>query len=153
MITITSFSLLRKITEAGKYSFTEIPYIHVNITFRVDKGADSFTWDRYIRESGFYCKAMVVESEEEYDRYLNGEVENTDGNMCIKSVLKDPLFDYLEKFETFHFRSYIADCTVTNAVLNELSYYNELGRFPSVYRHTDGSIFLRHIKTLSEYWD
>jgi hypothetical protein len=152
-IIITSFSARKKVTEAGKYSRIDIPYINCNITFKVDKEADPFTWDRYIRESSYYCKMMVVDDEKEYDRYLNGEIENTDGNMSIKSVVKDPLFDYLEKFETFHFRGYVADCTVTNAVLDELRYYNELGRFPSTYRHNDGSIFLRHIKTLDEFWD
>jgi hypothetical protein len=153
MLTITSLSARRRVSLAGKYAPVDIPYIICNITFKVDKGADSFTWDRYIRESGYYCKMMVVEDEKEYDRYLNGEIGNTGGNMRIKSVVKDPLFNYLEKFETFHFRGYIADCTVTNAVLDELQYYNELGRFPSTYRHNDGSIFLRHIKTLDEFWD
>ena len=153
MIKITSFSVRKKVSEPGAYAYREIPYLICNMTFKVDKDADSFTWDRYIRESGYYCKMMVVESEKEYDKYLNGEIDNTEGNMRIKSVVKEPLFEYLEKFQTFHYRGYVADCTVTNAVLDELRYYNELGRFPSTYRHNDGSIFLRHIKTLDEFWD
>jgi len=65
----------------------------------------------------------------------------------------DPFLVYLEKFDTFWYRDYIADCAVTRAVLSELSHFKDTQSLKDTYRFTEGSIILRHIETLHKYWD
>jgi hypothetical protein len=65
----------------------------------------------------------------------------------------DPVWTYLEKFDTFHFREFIAWTTATKAILNELFYYKSTGEFLDLYRCTPDSTVLHHIRALSTYWD
>jgi hypothetical protein len=65
----------------------------------------------------------------------------------------EPHLVYLEKFDTFWYRDYISDCSVTRAALDEISYYKDNQKFRDVYRFIDGSILYKHIATLNRYWD
>lgn len=65
----------------------------------------------------------------------------------------EPEWKYLEKFDTFWFRQWVSDCSVTRAVLSELRYFQHYGKLPSVYRQLDAGVILRHIETLGRYWD
>ena len=63
------------------------------------------------------------------------------------------LFRSIEKFDTFWFREWIADSSVTRAILDEIDYYQLFGKLKSVYRHSDVGIILQHLRTLHSYWD
>ena len=152
MLIITSMSARRKVSLAGKYAPVDIPYIICNITFKLDKDDDPYMWDLYMLQTQEFSRVLTIGNPEEYSKYLDGEIKEFSGTE-IKWALKDPLFSYKEKFKTFHFRDYVADCSITRAVLDEIRYYTELNRFPSTYRHKNESVFLRHLKTLSEFWD
>ena len=65
----------------------------------------------------------------------------------------DPLWHYKEKFDVFHFREWVADCTVVRAALQELRLYQTEGSVRSVYRTTDEEIVLKHLETIQSYWD
>lgn len=65
----------------------------------------------------------------------------------------DPSLVYLEKFDTFWLRECVSDCPVTRSIIEELSHYKETGKLLHKYRFTDGSVILRHLKTLDAYWD
>ena len=68
-------------------------------------------------------------------------------------TLDDPLWHYIEKFDCFHFREWVADCPVTRAALQELRLYQIEGSSGSVYRTTEEEIVLKHMETISSYWD
>jgi hypothetical protein len=65
----------------------------------------------------------------------------------------DPPWRYLEKFDCFWFREWIADSTVTRALISELQHYKDHGHLSSVYRTVESSIILSHLRTLGTYWD
>ena len=65
----------------------------------------------------------------------------------------DPLWHYKEKFNVFHLREWVADCTVVRAALQELRLYQTEGSVKSVYRTTDEEIVLKHLETIQSYWD
>jgi hypothetical protein len=66
---------------------------------------------------------------------------------------QDPVWQYLEKFDTFWLREWVADCPVTRAIIADLEFYREHGKLPTVYRTIDEGIILQHLRTLQTYWD
>jgi hypothetical protein len=66
---------------------------------------------------------------------------------------QDTPWRYLPKFDSFWFREWIADCTVTRAIISELQFFKDHGKLPSVYRSVEEGIILTHLETLQRYWD
>jgi formylglycine-generating enzyme required for sulfatase activity len=48
---------------------------------------------------------------------------------------------------------WVADCSVTRAIISDLEHYKNHGMLPTVYRTIDEGIILQHLRTLHSYWD
>jgi hypothetical protein len=156
-LTITSLRVDSCETEgwfaAGKVA---CPYLVVNCCFKVDKDEDTFIWERAKGESEEYHSVLTVDDPERYEDWIS--------NQCGFDQFryegygrawthKDPPWRYVEKFDTFWFREWIADCSVTRAIIAELQHYKKHGVLPSVYRSVEQGIILQHLSTLHSYWD
>lgn len=133
---------------------TDIPYIIVNCTFKIDR--ESPQWQCAKGESEKYVSNLTIDDPKKYDKWIDTE--------CIISgfrypgfgrawTMQDPVWEYLEKFDTFWLREWVADCAVVRAVLAELEYYQKYGKLQSVYRSVDSGTILRHLRTINAYWD
>lgn len=160
-ITITSLSVREKESRdafEGEREDLVCPYLIVNLTFQVDKN-DEDTFRSCIRCTEEYQKVINVGSPEEdnsrVDNYIVGEVIDWNKMPPLPMVwtYNDTYFEYIEKFHTFHFREWIADCNVTRTILADLEYFQQFGSFEDTYRTVDEHIFLTHLKTLFSYWD
>ncbi len=137
-----------------------VPYLIVNCVFRctrTDNYDTDFLWCQAKGGSEEYQKILTIDDPEKYESWL---MSPTGWNFSSKYdgygrawTHEDPTWRYIEKFDVFWFREWIADCSVTRAVISELEYYREHGKLPSVYRSVDEGIILSHLRTLHSYWD
>jgi hypothetical protein len=107
-------------------------------------------------EAEEYGKVLTIESPEDYEEWLttwdfNFETGYPGYKHCWTH--RECPWHYIEKFDTFHFREWIANSTVTQALLNEIVYYKATGTMLSEYRTIPGQIILEHFQTLGRYWD
>jgi hypothetical protein len=154
MLEITSLRVDRRKTEGdGSFWLKDIPFAIVNICFRVTD--DEHLLELAKAEASEYSRVLTITSPEKYEAALaNWDLTFKNGYDFVRAwTIKDPVFLYLEKFQTFHFREWIADTLPTKMMLWELQYYKENGKLPSVYRHTDECIILQHLRSLRGYWD
>lgn len=148
-VKVTSYRVTGKVTESGECKEYDVPFLICNITFKIDGGGDNgFYKQRAINESKEIVKDLIFDSPEDFEIYLLNN-----GPPKTAWRIYEPEWKYLEKFDTFWFRNYVADCTVTRQVLKEIEYFMELGKFPSSYRNMDTGVFLRHLRCLGLYWD
>ena len=159
-LTITSLRVDGRETEGWFEGGTRpCPYLIVNCVFKCDRSEDlheDFAWNQAKAWSEDYRQVLTIDDPERYERWLMGDGWDfrTSYNGYGKAwTHDDPPWRYIEKFDSFHFREWIADCGPTRAVIAELEYYKEHGCLPSVYRTVESSIILSHLRTLSEYWD
>ena len=143
MLTITHLSYTFKNTDIRPNPPYSVPYIDVNCTFKVE-------------DDGYGFKDIVLSDSREYffDRCAADSLR--DLKKCQwrgAYTFREKYWHYLEKFDTFWFKDCVADCYITRNCLMELEFYKSVGRLPTVYRHMSYSIVLRHLKTLSNYWD
>jgi len=111
-----------------------VPYLIVNCCFTVEPEAhDGYLW------------AQAKGDSEEYTTRYPGY-----GRAWTH---QDPVWQYIEKFDTFWLREWIADCPVTRAIVKDLEHYKTHGMLPTVYRTIDEGIILQHLRTLQRYWD
>jgi hypothetical protein len=132
------------------------PYIIVNCCFKATKDEDTFIWERAKGESEEYAKVLTVDDPERYLEFIMDwdlNCRTTYPGYGRAWVHKDPPWRYIEKFDTFHFREWVADCGPTRAIIKELEHYKEHGTLPSVYRSVEEGIILQHLNTLQNYWD
>jgi hypothetical protein len=158
-LTITSLRVDYRVSGGGYlYGGIEVPYIIVNCCFKIEPDKDgSWTLDRAKAETEEYRKVLTIDDPKRYENWI---MSPTGWNFTSKYdgygrawTHHDCPWQYLEKFDTFHFREWIADCTVTRAIIAELEFYKENKRLPSVYRTLESEIILSHLRTLQAYWD
>lgn len=149
---ITSLRADFRQTPVGNMRNQEVPYIIVNCTFRITD--DSTFKNLAIGEASDYCKNLAVDDPKRYEDWIENHwsMNGYDGFQRVW-ILQDRTWEYLEKFDTFWLREWVADCSVTRAILADLEFYKREGRLPDVYRHTDEGTILRHLRTLDRYWD
>jgi len=137
------------------------PYIVVNCTFKCSRdGADdsyNYAWSVAKGESEEFKKVLTLDDPERYQAWL---MDEKGWNLSSKYdgygrawIHHDQPWYYLEKFDTFWLREWVADCMVTRAIIAELQHFKEHGKLPSVYRAVDECIVLSHLETLQKYWD
>jgi len=136
----------------------KVPFLSVNCTFRVNiTGPESESLFKTLKtESEEFYKTTTVDDPEKFKGWVLTESifsNNVYGGLGEVWVLNEPYLKYLSKFETFHYRDCIADSPVTRSILKELAEIEEKGDTFSVYRNTSDSIFVKHLKALSLYWD
>lgn len=130
-----------------------VPYLVVNCTFKVDP--NSHLWESVKAESEEYCNSLSVDDPKKYEQWITGE--SVFGQLSYPGyyhawVQQDPVWSYIEKFDTFWVREWVADCPVVRAAIAELEFYKNKGHLGTVYRSTDSCIILRHLRTIDQYW-
>lgn len=159
-LTITSFRTDYRNTEGWfREEPTCCPYIIVNITFCIKDDENEGNWSslRAKAEAEDYRQVLTIDDPKRYEDWLMRPdgwnfSSNYDGYGRAWTH-QDAPWRYLEKFDTFWFREWIADCSVTRAILNEIDYYRFYNKLPSVYRTLDSEIILSHLRALQSYWD
>jgi hypothetical protein len=155
-LTITNLRVDYRKTEKWFNDKEPCPYIIFNCCFKIDRSNDSFTWEQARADSEDYKKVLTIDNPERYKEWLMSESWNFSTSYAGNSkawVYNECIWQYIEKFDTFWHREWIADCTVTRAIIAELQYYKTHGKLPSVYRTLESSIVLHHLRTLHSYWD
>lgn len=156
---ITSLRIDRRNSPEDSPYGGDVPYLIVNATWRIQQdGAeeDSYLFDVAMAEAAEYGKVLTIESPEDYEKWmLNWDLNFETGYPGYKNCWthRECPWHYIEKFDTFHFREWIADSVVTQALLNEIVYYKATGEMLSKYRTIPGQIILEHFQTLNRYWD
>jgi hypothetical protein len=138
---------------------TSCPFIIVNLTFQIEDDEEGGNWSsgRAKAEAEDYREVLTIDDPKRYENWLM----RPDGwNFSSKYdgygrawTHQDCQWRYIEKFDTFWFREWIADCGPTRAIIQELEFYRDNGRLPSVYRTLESEIILSHLRALQSYWD
>jgi len=146
-LTITSL----RVDERG----TEVPFLIVNCCFTVKPNAeDGFLWAQAKGDSEDYRQVLTIDDPEKYEEsLLTWDFKTRYPGYGRAWTHQDTVWEHIEKFDTFWFREWIADCPVTRAIVADLRYYKEQGKLPTVYRSVDEGIILHHLRTLQRYWD
>ena len=138
-LTITSLRADYRETEGWFEGGTRpCPFIVLNVVFKCDRSEDyheDFTWCQAKAWSEDYTQKLTIDAPERYEAWLMGVGWdfNTSYNGYGKAwVHGDPPWRYLEKWDVFWFREWIADCGPTRAIIAELEYYKDNGHLPSV---------------------
>jgi hypothetical protein len=134
---------------------TEVPYLIVNCCFTVEPEAhDGYLWAQAKGDSEEYRQVLTIDDPVKYEEsLLDWDYSQRYPGYGRAWTHQDTVWEYIEKFDTFWFREWIADCKVTRAIIQELEFYQDNGRLPSVYRTIDEGIILQHLRTLQRYWD
>ena len=157
-IRITHLSWREKMTPPVGH-WPAVPYLIVNICWKVtpDDNDDIYTHKSFLSATEDYTQVPTIDDPVKFEEFITGEsvldIFSTYPGIEKRSIFNDKKWHYLEKFDTFWSREWVADCLVTRAVLRELEIYQKLGKFPSVYRGVDAHIMYQHIDTLQRYWD
>ena len=132
-----------------------VPYLIVNCCFTVDPDAnDGFLWAQAKGDSEDYKQILTIDDPEKYEEsLLSWDFKTRYPGYERAWVHQDPVWNYIEKFNVFWFREWVADCPVTRAIINDLEHYKNHGMLPTVYRSVDSGIILQHLRTLQRYWD
>ena len=151
---ITSLSTRYRVTPQGNLWDQDIPFIAVIATFRIKN--DEHLFERTKEECQEYRETLTIDDPKKYEKFLL----NWDFNYSSKYdgygrawIHNESPFIYIDKFSTFWFRDYVADSTVTRAIIRELEYYRDYGKLPSVYRHAEEYVVLSLFHMLDRLWD
>ena len=153
-LAITSLSVDERVTPEGNMYEESIPYLIVNACFKIED--DEHLFERTKAECEDYRSVLTVDDPKKYEEWLLDQdfsFSKTYEGYGRAWTHNDIHFHYIEKFNTFLFREWVADSTVTRAIISELQYYKENGRLPSVYRHAEEYIVMSHFQCLDRYWD
>ena len=159
-IKITHLDVKAKVSPEDSYG-GPVPYAIVNSTFKFlpsEDNHETYLKDSAIAEAEAYHKVLILDDPDRYEKWLETECDfslerSYDGWGKGWSPQSDCPWVYLEKFDTFHFREWIAWTTTTKAILNELFYYKSTGEFMDLYRCVPDWMVLKHFRTLQSYWD
>lgn len=159
-LTITSLRADHRETEGWFEGGTRsCPFIILNVVFRCARSSDlheDYTWNQAKACSEEYSQKLTIDDPGKYEKWIMRESwdlkEKYDG-YGKAWVHEDPPWRYIEKFDCFWFREWIADCGPTRAIISELQHFKDHGKLPSVYRTVESSIILSHLQTLQRYWD
>jgi hypothetical protein len=133
-----------------------VAYLIVNCCFTVKpEEHDEYLWAQAKGDSEGYHKVLTIDDPERYEEWImdHWDLSETYDGYGRAWVNKDSSWRYISKFDCFHFREWIADCSVTRAIISELGYFKEYGKLPTVYRAIDEHIIFSHLRTLQTYWD
>jgi hypothetical protein len=132
-----------------------VPFLIVNCTFKVISEAhDGYLWAQAKGDSEEYRQVLTIDDPEKYEAsLLNWDFSTRYPGYGRAWTHNDPNWEYIEKFDTFWLREWVADCPVTRAIINDLEHYKTHGMLPTVYRTIDEGIILMHMRTLQLYWD
>jgi hypothetical protein len=158
-LTITSLRVDKRKSPEGASYGGDIPYLIVNATWKImqdDDDESDYLLNVAKAEAEEYGKVLTIESPEDYEKWLltwdfTFETSYPGHKNCWTH--KECPWNYIEKFQTFWFREWIADGPVTRAAIDEIRHFKETGKMLSEYRTVDGQIMLEHIRTLHRYWD
>lgn len=154
-LTITSFNVRYCNTE-GWFNGEDCPYFVCNVVFKIKRDED-YTWERAKAESEEYSRVLTIDDPERYEAWLvspeGWDLDKRYDGYDKAWINNDPSWRYIEKFDCYWFREWIADSTVTRALVSELEHYYKHGKLPSVYRTIEPEIVLKHLRTLQSYWD
>jgi hypothetical protein len=152
-LTITSLRVDERVTPEGNMWIQDVPYLIINACFRIED--DEHLFERTKAECEDYQKVLTIKSPEDHEKFLaNWDFTFEHGYDYGRAYIhQEAPYVYIEKFQTFHFRQWIADSTVTRAIIAELEYFKENGKLPSVYRHAEEYIIMSHFNCLDRYWD
>jgi hypothetical protein len=154
MLQITSLRADERVTPEGNLWLQEVPFLTINATFRITD--DEHLLERTKADSEDYRQTLTIDNPERLESFLLNvcgfEQFMYDGYKMTWTH-NDPIFVYLEKFQTFWFRQFIADSPVTRAILSEIRHFKEHGSLPSVYRHAEEYIIISLFACLDRYWD
>ena len=156
---ITSLRVDYRKTEGdGEVWLEDVPYAIVNCTFKIPRRTedDERTWQRAKAESEDYQSVLTIDDPKKYEEWIfrqDFSLNERYGGYGRAWTHNDCPWQYLEKFDTFWFREWVADSPVTRAIINELDYYRFFNKLPSVYRHVDECIIQSHLRALQGYWD
>jgi hypothetical protein len=138
----------------------DVPYAIVNCVFKCERANDygeDFAWHQAKGDSEEYRQVLTIDDPKRYEKWIMSpegwSLSSKYDGYGRAWTHHDMLWQYIEKFDVFWFREWIADCAVTRAVISELEYYKEHGKLPTVYRSVDSCIILSHLRTLHGYWD
>lgn len=153
-VTITSLRVDYKTSEWEIHD--NVNYAIINATFKIQD--DDVLHRVAVNYSKEWNRTLTIDDPEKYNRWIVNDIENFPNGLRYPNynatwVLNDPTWRYIEKFDTFHFREWIADTPVTRSVIHEIEYYKKFGKLPSIYRSTDEWILINHFRTLNSYWD
>lgn len=153
MLEITSLRTDYRITPEGNLWEQEVPFIAINACFRITD--DECLLERTKADASEYQKVLTIRSPEDYEAALaNWDLTFKNGYEFGRAwTTQDPVFVYLEKFNTFAYREYVADCSVTRAIISELEYFKQHGKLPSVYRHAEEYVVISLFHMLDRLWD
>jgi hypothetical protein len=155
-LTITNLRVDYRESEGYFIDGKPCPYLILNVVFHVERDEDTFLWERAKGMAEEYQKVLTIDDPECYEAFIMDwdlNCRTTYPGYSRSWTHQDPPWRYLPKFDSFHFREWIADCTVTRAIIAELQYFKEHGKLPSVYRSVEGGIILTHMEVLQRYWD
>jgi len=132
-----------------------VPYLIINCCFRVDpESHDGYLWAQAKGDSEEYRQVLTIDDPEKYEAsLLTWDYTTRYPGYGRAWTHQDPVWEYIEKFDTFHFKEWVADCPVTRAIINDLEHYKTHGMLPTVYRTIDEGIILQHLRSLQAYWD
>ena len=152
-LTITNLRVDERVTPEGNMWTQDVPYLIVNSCFKIED--DECLYERTKAECEDYQKVLTIKSPEDYEEFLaNWDLTFENGYDYDRAYIHQGApYVYIEKFQTFHFRQWIADSTVTRSIIAELQYFKEHGKLPSVYRHAEEYIIMSHFNCLDRYWD
>jgi hypothetical protein len=155
-LTITNLRVDYRETE-GWFGEDKVPcpYLILNVVFHVEKDEDTFTWERAKGSAEEYHKVLTIDDPERYENWIcnHWDLEKGYDGYGRAWTHQDPPWQYIEKFDSFWFREWLSDCTVTRAIIAELQYFKDHGELPSVYRSVEEGIILTHLESLQRYWD
>jgi hypothetical protein len=156
---ITNLRVDFRTSESPK-PWPNVPYMIVNCVFKCSRSNDpgeDFVWCQAKGGSEEYTQVLTIDDPKRYDAWicddLGWSLSSKYDGYGRAWTHEDPTWRYIEKFDCFWFREWVADCTVTRAIVSELAYYKEHGKLPSVYRSVEDGIILSHLRTLHSYWD
>ena len=133
---------------------SDVPYLVINATFKIDP--DTSLWQMAKGESEEYAQRLTIDDPEKYEQWVMREswdLKDRYEGYGRAWVPQDVPWRYLEKFDTFWFREWVADCGVTRAAIAELEYYKEHGTLASEHRSTHEYTVLRYLRCLESFWD
>jgi len=132
-----------------------VPYLIVNCCFTVvPESHDGYLWAQAKGDSEEYRQVLTIDDPKKYEEsLLIWDYTTRYSGYGSAWTHQDPVWEYIEKFDTFWLREWVADCPVTRAIVKDLEHYKTHGMLPTVYRTIDEGIILQHLRTLQSYWD
>lgn len=153
MLEITSLRTDYRFTPQGNLWEQDVPFIICNATFRITD--DENFLERTKADASEYRQVLTITSPGDYEAALaNWNLTFERGYEFGRAWMpQDPPFHYIEKFDTFWFRGWCADSSVTRAIVAELEYFKQHGKLPSVYRHAEEYVVISLFHLLDRLWD